>query len=77
MTLGQCQRCREKMEKSVNNSLADIYLGHVAQVLKFMKDEQPNLQLIMWDDMLRKIDASKIIGKIDQPQWIKKPMSLS
>lgn len=72
MSLGQCQRCREKMAKSVNSSLADIYLHHVAQVLKFMKDEQPNLQLIMWDDMLRKIDASQIIGKIDQPQWIKK-----
>ncbi|PIK44597.1 putative hexosaminidase D [Apostichopus japonicus] len=75
MSLGQCQRCREKMAKSVNSSLADIYLDHVAQVLKFMKDEQPNLQLIMWDDMLRKIDASQIIeyklgDLVDPMVWI-------
>lgn len=69
--VGRCPRCQQKMKSVSGYDGTDIYLGHVTQILTFLKETYPYLQLIMWDDILRTVDVLKMkehnLGNLVEP----------
>lgn len=59
--MGVCDRCKARINDG--ESKEDLFLKHVKLVLENVKTKWPDLQLIMWDDMLRSMDAAVITGK--------------
>lgn len=72
--LGMCQAC---MKRSQNNKYgkAALYLDHVVEVAQFIKENYPNLKIIIWDDMIRNIELKILqdynIGNLVEPMvWL-------
>lgn len=40
-----------------------LFLEHIVKVTKFVQQRYPQVTTIMWDDMLRVIDANLLKGK--------------
>lgn len=60
--LGLCPECIRKAQSSKHGK-ASLFLDHVTSVAQYIKDNFPNLKIIMWDDMLRNIDTTALQGK--------------
>lgn len=60
--IGLCQTCMRRLESSKYGK-AQLFLEHILGVVQFIKDTYPTLRIIMWDDMLRSIDTTILIGK--------------
>lgn len=59
--MGLCPVCMKRMQSSKHGK-SSLYLDHVVNVAQFIKDNYPNLKIIIWDDMLRNIDQSVLQG---------------
>ncbi|GLV34793.1 uncharacterized protein CBL_09274 [Carabus blaptoides fortunei] len=68
--LGLCPECSRKAQSSKHGK-ASLFLDHVTSVAQYIKDNFPNLKIIMWDDMLRNIDITALqeyfIGNLVEP----------
>lgn len=53
--MGLCTTCSKRAQTSKHGK-AGIYLDHVTEVTQYIKENFPNLKIIVWDDMLRSID---------------------
>ena len=59
--LGLCAKCQAQQDAGVTKS--NLFLGHVAKVLKYLKNKYPSVTFIMWDDMLRNCTVDQMKGK--------------
>lgn len=59
--MGRCSSCFKRTQSSKYGS-ATIYLEHVTEVAQYIKENFPNLKIIIWDDMLRNIDVNALQG---------------
>ncbi|KAG8454844.1 hypothetical protein GDO86_001167 [Hymenochirus boettgeri] len=57
--LGEGQDSKSWMNSN-NGDLGKMFLNHIKVVADFLKRQYPDKYLIMWDDMLRKIDVETI-----------------
>ncbi|XP_014233916.1 hexosaminidase D-like [Trichogramma pretiosum] len=68
--MGMCAACSKRISTGKHGK-AGLFLEHVMAVLHFIKETYPHLKIIMWDDMLRSVDASVMneyyIGKYVEP----------
>ncbi|XP_075231653.1 hexosaminidase D-like [Lycorma delicatula] len=69
--MGYCEKCNPIPKEK-------LFLNHVLAVLKYLKQNHPNLQPIMWDDMMRVINLDILkefgIGDFVQPMiWHYQP----
>ncbi|XP_065199818.1 hexosaminidase D-like [Planococcus citri] len=59
-----CENCRQHHKH-------DLFMKHITSVLRFVKENYPNVTPIMWDDMLRSIDINLLkefeIGQYVEP----------
>lgn len=68
--LGLCSVCTKRM---CNNKYgkAALYLDHVTDLAQYIKDNFPNLKVIIWDDMIRSIDTNILkeynMGQLVEP----------
>lgn len=53
--MGYCEKCNPIPKES-------LFLNHVVAVLKYLKQNYPSLQPIMWDDMMRVINSDVLKG---------------
>jgi hypothetical protein len=64
--MGLCAACKHRMAQlpqSQSSAARDrLFLEHVTSVLRWLKTSYPNLQLLMWDDMLRHMDPLLLQG---------------
>ena len=60
--IGFCPKCLEKMELH-SMTQVDLFLGHIKRLLTYLKKAYPKVQIIMWDDMFRKISPAALKGK--------------
>lgn len=63
--LGLCSACT-KRSFSNKYGKAALYLNHVSDVVHYIKDNYPNLKIIIWDDMIRNMDIEILKGKYIQ-----------
>lgn len=59
--MGLCASCSKRLQTNKHGK-ASLYLDHVVEVAQYIKDNYPNLQIIIWDDMLRNIDINILQG---------------
>lgn len=68
--MGLCPDCSRKALTSKHGK-ASLFLDHVTTICQFIKDNYPNLKIIMWDDMLRNIDTNVLqeyfVGNLVEP----------
>ncbi|KRT78900.1 glycoside hydrolase [Oryctes borbonicus] len=68
--LGSCPTCTKRVQSSKHGKAA-LYLEHVTEVAQYIKENYPNLKIIIWDDMLRNIDESVLqeyyLGNLVEP----------
>lgn len=60
--MGLCPACQKRVQTS-KYGRAGLYLDHVTEVAQYIKDNYPNLKIIIWDDMLRNIDLHILQGE--------------
>ncbi|XP_030068056.1 hexosaminidase D [Microcaecilia unicolor] len=75
--LGEGQDSKNWMNSNKGN-LGKMYLGHIKEVVTFVKRRYPAMQTLMWDDMLRKLEVEAIkesgIAELTSPViWIYAP----
>ncbi|KFM76323.1 Hexosaminidase D, partial [Stegodyphus mimosarum] len=58
--LGQCVSCKEKM-KAENWKKEHLFLDHMCRIIKKIREKYPNIEIIIWDDMMRDIDVNILI----------------
>lgn len=59
--LGLCPICTKRMCGNKYGRAA-LYLDHVSDIAQYIKDNYPNLKVIIWDDMIRSIDTNILKG---------------
>lgn len=59
--MGLCPVCSKRVSTSKYGK-ASLYLDYVTAVAQFIKENYPNLKIIIWDDMLRNIDTQILHG---------------
>ncbi|XP_018335239.1 hexosaminidase D [Agrilus planipennis] len=68
--LGLCSVCAKRAQTNKHGK-SGLYLEHVVDVVQYIKDNYPNLKVIIWDDMLRNIDLNVLqdyyIGNLVEP----------
>lgn len=68
--MGWCPTCTKRMQSS-KYGRDSLYLDHVMEVAQFIKENYPNLKIIIWDDMLRNMDLKTLqeynIGYLVEP----------
>lgn len=52
----------KRVPHSDNKDLGKLFLSHVTAVTKFMTETWPGVKVLMWDDMLRKLDLNLLKG---------------
>ncbi|XP_015922223.1 hexosaminidase D isoform X2 [Parasteatoda tepidariorum] len=71
--LGQCINCKEKMV-SQNWKKEHLFLDHVTRIAQKIREKNPDIGIIIWDDMMREIDidilkASDIGSLVTPMAW--------
>ncbi|KAK6642736.1 hypothetical protein RUM43_004238 [Polyplax serrata] len=56
--MGLCEKCKNRLENG--EAKEDLYLKHIKKVVEFVKHNWPDINVIMWDDMLRDMDESTL-----------------
>ncbi|KAB0793796.1 hypothetical protein PPYR_13416 [Photinus pyralis] len=68
--LGLCATCSKRL-LTAKHGKASIYLDHITEVAQHIKENFPHLKVIVWDDMLRSIDANVLqeyyVGSLVEP----------
>ncbi|KAK9887771.1 hypothetical protein WA026_000086 [Henosepilachna vigintioctopunctata] len=68
--LGMCPTCLKRSQISKHGK-ASLYLDHVTSVSQFIKENYPNLKIIIWDDMMRSMELKILqdydIGNLVEP----------
>ncbi|XP_060521222.1 hexosaminidase D-like [Cylas formicarius] len=68
--MGLCPSCVKRVH-SHKYGKAGLYLDHIVEVAQYIKDNYPNLKIIIWDDMLRNIDVNVLqdyyVGNLVEP----------
>lgn len=59
--MGLCPACSRRIENS-KCGRPQIFLEHVVAVAQYVREAFPSLRVIMWDDMLRAVDTSVLLG---------------
>lgn len=59
--MGLCPACSRRIENS-KCGRAQLFLEHVVAVAQYVREAFPSLRVIMWDDMLRAVDTSVLLG---------------
>ena len=54
--LGECTRCMDTMAKH-NWGKRQLFLDHVTKVAKYIKQKNPHITILMWDDEFREIES--------------------
>uniref|UniRef100_A0A3Q2YBM4 beta-N-acetylhexosaminidase n=1 Tax=Hippocampus comes TaxID=109280 RepID=A0A3Q2YBM4_HIPCM len=59
---------------SSGRTVEQLFLSHVASIVKYIKKEWPHMTIIMWDDMMRgmsqdTLKASGIVGFVQPMLW--------
>lgn len=52
--MGECQKCRLELHET-------LFLRHVKNVASLVHKHYPNLNLIIWDDMLRHLSQKTMV----------------
>lgn len=55
--MGYCERCNLVPKDK-------LFLDHIMAVLKHLRENHPDVQPIMWDDMIRSINSDTLKGKV-------------
>ncbi|XP_077482545.1 hexosaminidase D isoform X2 [Stigmatopora argus] len=71
--LGEGELSKEWLA-SPGRSVEQLFLTHVASVVKFIKEAWPHITVVMWDDMMRgmsldTLKASGIVGLVQPMLW--------
>lgn len=66
--MGECPKCRSKGND-------ELFLSHVRAVATLIKKRWPELKIVIWDDMLRRIEVKDLqnskIGELVEPMvWV-------
>lgn len=66
--MGECSQCRGRMRN-------EIFLTHVTNVANIIRQKWPQLQVVIWDDMLRNMALSELkhsnVGSYVEPMiWV-------
>lgn len=61
--MGLCPECQKRVQTS-RFGKAGLYLDHVTEVARYIKENYPKLKIIIWDDMLRNVDLNILQGNI-------------
>ena len=56
--MGLCENCKSRLENGETKE--DLYLKHVKKVVEFIKLNWPEINVIMWDDMLRDFEEATL-----------------
>ncbi|XP_017779185.1 PREDICTED: hexosaminidase D-like [Nicrophorus vespilloides] len=68
--MGMCPSCIRRVQSNKYGK-ASLYLDHITEVAQYIKDNYPNLRIIIWDDMLRNIDLNILqeyyVGNLVEP----------
>ncbi|XP_022831161.1 hexosaminidase D-like isoform X3 [Spodoptera litura] len=56
---GICEDCQAKLGED-KMTKAKLYLEHIKRVVLHVKSRMPNISVLMWDDMLRPMDAETL-----------------
>ncbi|XP_070580732.1 hexosaminidase D-like [Ptychodera flava] len=71
MFLGKCRACQQRLESELHGNMEKLFLSHVVKVLHYIHETYPNVQPIMWDDMLRHVSATQMkaynLGNLVEP----------
>lgn len=59
--MGLCPACSRRIETS-RFGRPQLFLEHVVAVAQHVREAFPSVRLIIWDDMLRAVDTSVLIG---------------
>ncbi|XP_048758063.2 hexosaminidase D-like [Ostrea edulis] len=59
--LGVCEKCKRRMAEE-GISAQQLFLVHVKAILCHIKETHPNINSIMWDDMLRHIELPVLLN---------------
>ncbi|XP_051987186.1 hexosaminidase D-like [Xyrauchen texanus] len=57
--LGESEDSKRWLEAN-NGDMGKLFLNHVTAVGRFMKETRPKIKLILWDDMLRKLNSNSM-----------------
>nr|CAD7196503.1 unnamed protein product [Timema douglasi] len=61
--MGLCPTCVRRTQSN-KHGRCQLFLEHVLAVAQFVQDTYPTLRVIMWDDMLRGVDTSILLGEL-------------
>ncbi|CAH0564501.1 unnamed protein product [Brassicogethes aeneus] len=68
--MGLCNSCQKRIQNG-KYGRHGLYLDHVTEVAQYIRDNYSNLKIIIWDDMLRNIDANVMqdyyLGNLIEP----------
>lgn len=59
--MGLCDRCKGRIENGETKE--DLFLKHIKNVVGFIKQNWSDVNVIMWDDMLREMDEATFQSK--------------
>lgn len=59
--MGLCPACSRRIETS-KYGRPQLFLEHVVTVAQYVREAFPSVHVIMWDDMLRSVDTSVLLG---------------
>ncbi|KAJ4444349.1 hypothetical protein ANN_06141, partial [Periplaneta americana] len=63
--MGLCPACSRRIETN-KCGRPQLFLEHVVAVAQYVREAFPSLRVIMWDDMLRTVDASVLLELWDK-----------
>ncbi|MCL4132961.1 UNVERIFIED_CONTAM: hypothetical protein GTU68_020235 [Idotea baltica] len=79
--MGKCSKCESEVKARGWNP-DEIFLFWVRRIASLIKEKYPQITLIIWDDMLRNLSASKLVeydmGKFVEPMvWKYEPTNFN
>lgn len=60
--MGLCPACSRRIETN-RHGRPQLFLEHVVAVAQYVREAFPSVHVIMWDDMLRAVDTSVLLGE--------------
>lgn len=67
--MGVCPTCSKRVSTNKYGK-PGLYLDYITAVAQYIKENYPNLKIIIWDDMLRTVDTNILQGKFFN-RWLK------